>query len=66
MWVVFGHSQTKVRWVDGGRTAERRCDECEKVTLFREGDVKDKLHVFFVELFATSQRRMICTRCSLI
>jgi hypothetical protein len=60
---LFGGSKTNVKWVEGGRTATRRCEQCGETSTFREGDVTDKVHLFFVELLETSQRRMVCTRC---
>lgn len=62
MWLLLGN-KSKARRVDGGREADLRCDECERVTRFVECDIKDKVSVFFVELGSMSSRRMVCTEC---
>lgn len=62
MWLIGG-SKTKIRPVKGGRVAERHCEDCRKRVSFRECDVTDKLHAYFIELWETSQRRMVCVEC---
>jgi hypothetical protein len=62
MWIIGG-AKTNTRMVKDGRVAEGRCGNCEAVTTFRECDVKDTVEAFFVELFDTSQRRMVCVEC---
>ena len=62
MWFVGG-AKTKVSAVEGGRVAERHCDACGQSARFLECDVKDTLHVLFVDLLDTSHRRMVCSRC---
>jgi crotonobetainyl-CoA:carnitine CoA-transferase CaiB-like acyl-CoA transferase len=62
MWLIGG-SKTKVAWVEAGRVASRHCDGCGRVASFREGDVTDHVHAFFVDLFETTQRRMVCVSC---
>src|SRR5258708_37694482 len=62
MWLIGG-SKTTARKVKDGRSVQRFCAECKAVTVFREYEVTDKINAFFVELFATTQRRLICDEC---
>lgn len=62
MWLLFG-SKTRVKPVEGGRTVERYCDECKAVRKLVECDVKDRLHVFLVNLGEMVTRRMVCREC---
>jgi hypothetical protein len=62
MW-LFGGAKTKFKLVPGGRTASRRCDTCNAVTTFREVDVTDGFNLFLVELYETTNRRMVCGVC---
>jgi predicted RNA-binding Zn-ribbon protein involved in translation (DUF1610 family) len=62
MWLLFGN-KTKVRPVPGGRTIERRCDECRQVRRFVECDVADEVSLFAVSLFDMEHRRMVCPEC---
>lgn len=56
-------AKTKIREVKGGRVAKGHCDNCKSVTTFCECDVADTVHAFFVELFDSAQRRMVCRVC---
>lgn len=62
MWVLFG-SKTKAKPVPGGHEVQKRCRKCQKVTQHIECDITDALHVFFIELADSTQRRMVCTGC---
>jgi hypothetical protein len=62
VWFIAG-AKTKAREVDGGRFGEGYCAGCQKVVVFRECDVMDTFHAFFVELFEHTQRRMVCRAC---
>lgn len=62
MWFVAG-AKTKAREVEGGRVGEGYCEGCKKVVIFRECDVMDTFHAFFIELFESTQRRMVCRTC---
>ena len=62
MWILGG-SKTTARKVKDGRSVRRFCEACKAVTAFQEYEVTDKLSAFFVELFATTQRRLICDEC---
>src|SRR4051812_35882112 len=62
MWLIGG-SKTTARKVKDGRSVQRFCAECKAVSVFREYEVTDKVNAFFVELFATTQRRLICDEC---
>jgi hypothetical protein len=61
MWIWGVGSRLGV--VPNGLREQRRCEECEKVTEFWEANVTDKLHVFFVDVAGTRQRRMVCREC---
>jgi hypothetical protein len=60
--LIFG-TKNKTKVIDGGRAERRRCDECERVTTFRECDVTDAFSLFFVELGKSTRRRLVCTEC---
>jgi hypothetical protein len=62
MWIIAG-AKTKARPVEGGRIGLRHCDGCDKNVRFQECDVKDTYTAFFVELFDSTQRRMVCIQC---
>jgi hypothetical protein len=62
MWLIGG-SKTTARKVKDGRSLRRFCADCKAVAVFQEYEVTDKLNAFFVELFATTQRRLICDEC---
>ena len=62
MWIIIG-AKTKAKVVEGGRAADGRCDACKADVRFRECDVKDTYRAFFVDLFDTTQRRMVCNTC---
>jgi hypothetical protein len=62
MWFIGG-SKTRTRLVADGRSLRYFCEECKALVVFREHDVTDKLSAFFVELFETTQRRMVCGEC---
>jgi hypothetical protein len=62
MWLIGG-SKTTARKVKDGRSVQRFCAECKAIAVFREYEVTDKFNAFFVELFATTQRRLICDDC---
>ena len=62
MWFIAG-AKTKARAVEGGRAGQRHCEGCKKVVTFRECDVVDTFHAFLVELFDSTQRRMVCATC---
>lgn len=62
MWLIGG-SKTTARRVKNGRSARRRCEECNAVAVFDEHEVTDKVNAFFVELFKTTQLRMVCSEC---
>jgi hypothetical protein len=62
MWLIGG-SKTTARKVKDGRSISRLCADCNVVADFHEYEVTDKVNAFFVELFATTQRRLICDEC---
>jgi hypothetical protein len=62
MWLIGG-SKTTARKVKDGRSVRRLCADCNVVADFHEYEVIDKVNAFFVELFATTQRRLICDEC---
>ncbi len=62
MWFIAG-AKTKAREVKGGRAGERYCEGCKATVTFRECDVMDTVHAFFIELFEHTQRRMVCRTC---
>ncbi|NOU30187.1 MAG: hypothetical protein HOO96_19970 [Polyangiaceae bacterium] len=62
MWIIFGN-RTRAKPVEGGLRVKRYCAECEAATTWQECEVKDRVHVFFVDLFSMKQRRLVCTDC---
>lgn len=62
MWFIAG-AKTKTRAVKGGRVGQRYCEGCKEVVTFRECDVADSFHAFFIDLFESTQRRMVCPKC---
>jgi hypothetical protein len=62
VWLIGG-SKTKCRVVEDGRAVERFCKVCEAESTFRECEVTDKVHAFFVEFVETKTRRMVCAKC---
>ena len=62
MWLIGG-SKTTARRVKNGRSARRLCEECNVVAVFDEHEVTDRLNAFFIELFKTTQNRMVCSEC---
>jgi len=62
MWFIAG-AKTKTRVVKDGRAGQRYCEGCKEVATFRECDVQDTYHAFLVELFDSTQRRMVCPTC---
>lgn len=62
MWIIFGN-RTRAKPLKGGLRIERYCAECEAKTTWQECEVKDRVHVFFVDLFSMKQRRLVCTEC---
>jgi hypothetical protein len=62
MWLLVGN-KTQARRVPDGREVERACRKCGDVTWFVECDVKDEINAFFIKVFETTQRRMVCFDC---
>jgi hypothetical protein len=62
MWLIGG-SKTTARRVKNGRSARRLCEECNVVAVFDEHELTDKFNAFFVELYQTTQPRMVCSEC---
>lgn len=62
MWFIAG-AKTKAQTVDDGRAGQRYCEGCKKVVTYRECNVVDTFHAFAVELFDSTQRRMVCVTC---
>ena len=62
MWFIGG-SKTRTRKVKGGRSIRCFCASCKAVVVFHEHDITDKINAFFIELFETTQRRMVCGEC---
>jgi hypothetical protein len=60
----LGGKKTKFIRVPGGRSGARACKGCHATVTFYECEVTDKVHAFFVELFETRTRRMVCPECS--
>jgi hypothetical protein len=56
-------NKTRARPVPGGRTVERRCDECQAVRTFTECEVADKVSLFFVPVLDLKSRRLVCAEC---
>jgi hypothetical protein len=62
MWLIGG-SKTTARRVKNGRSARRLCEECNVVAVFDEHELTDRFNAFFVELYQTTQPRMVCSEC---
>ena len=62
MWLIGG-SKTTARKVKDGRSVRRLCADCNVVADFQEYEVTDKVNAFFIDLFFTTQRRLICDEC---
>ncbi len=62
MWILLGN-KTKVQKVPEGRVVERHCRPCGTVCTYVECDVRDEVSAFFVQVFAATQRRLVCLEC---
>jgi len=61
-WLLIGN-KTRARPVPGGRTVQRRCEQCQALRTFTECEIADKVSLFFVSVLDVKSRRLVCSEC---
>jgi hypothetical protein len=59
---IFGGAKTKLQSI-AGANASHHCEDCDRVTEHRPVAVKDKFHLFFVELGEVNTTGYACVEC---